>query len=136
MNYLIVVTTILLHTIVSCAKEPSSLGSWLGNFTVEQTCDGAANPTYTMKVRQVSEDSSTLTLDNLGGYGKKVEATVQGDSLAITPTDVSAGLIGNVRLSGTGRREEGKLLIDLTVRVPGPQGTTTTSTCQLQGRRQ
>ena len=64
---------------------------------------------------------------------------MQGDSLTIIPTEVNVGLMGQVELSGTGARRIGvrgkkeELFIQLNVRVPGPQGTTTTSACELRG---
>ena len=119
---------------MSCQEDVDS-NEWLGKFSVNQTCDGATNPDYVMQIRAVAHDSSALVLNNLGGYGEKVAATVAGDSLIITPTDVNVGLMGKVRLSGSGQWQAEELQIDLTVRVPGPQGTITTSTCQLKGIR-
>ena len=118
-----------------CQQDKPVANLWTGDYQVAQTCDGAANPDYMMKVRQDAAEPSVLILNNLGGYGQRVEATLQNDSLVITPTEVNAGLIGAVRLSGTGTLREKTLLIDLAVRVPGPQGTTTTSNCTLKGTR-
>lgn len=117
------------------ATDVSVVADWAGNYTVEQSCDGAANPDYTMKVRSGTEDTSRLYLDNLGNYGKKVAGIVRNDSLIIPPTEANVGLMGSVQLSGTGVQQDEELLINLVVEVPGPQGTTTTSTCQLRGRR-
>ena len=116
---------------MGCQDETLFNPAWLGQYAMTQTCDGATTPRYTMKVTAI--DSAHVYLHNLGGYGKKVEATVQHDSLTITPTDVGVGLMGKVRLSGTGSLQDEGLAIRLNVRVPGPQGTTTTSTCDLRG---
>ncbi len=98
-----------------------------------QTCDGATNPGYTLEVRSVANEPDQRTLVNLGGYGQRVPATVQGDSLTIILTKVNTGLTGQVELSGTGTRRDGELYIQLNVQVPGPQGSTTTSRCELRG---
>ena len=133
MSQLIIIIVTLLYTTVSCRDENPVEDKWLGHYTITQTCDGATNPRYTMRVSAV--DSSRVYLHNLGGYGKKVEATVQHDSLIITPTDVGVGLMGNVRLSGSGSFQNQSLTVQLNVRVPGPQGTTTTSRCELRGTK-
>ena len=130
MDYLLTILMVLLHP--GCQKENLAMDNWAGNYTVTQVCDGAANPSYSIEVRHGAEDSTRLHLDNLGGYGSKVAATLQNDSLIIAPTAVNAGLIGKVELQGDGTREPESLLINLTVKVPGPNGTTTTSHCQLR----
>ena len=118
---------------IGCQQGGPTEGTWSGSYAMTQTCDGAANPRYTMKVSSV--DSSRVYLDNLGGYKTAVEATVRHDSLIITPTEVNVGLMGKVRLSGTGLLQGDVMAIQLDVRVPGPQGSTTTSVCELQGKR-
>ena len=105
----------------------------MGKYAMVQTCDGATNPGYTLEIRSVADEPDRRTLINLGGYGQRVPATVQGDSLTIIPTAVNVGLMGQVRLSGTGTRSDEELFIQLTVQGPGPQGTTTTSRCELRG---
>ena len=132
-QFLVIIVT-LVYTAMGCQDENTLTDAWLGRYAMTQTCDGATNPRYTMRV--TAADSSQLYLDNLGGYGKKVAATVQGDSLTITPTDVSVGLMGKVRLSGTGSLQNEDLAIQLNVGVPGPQGTTTTSACELRGMKE
>ena len=129
-QFLVIIVT-LAHTVMGCQDNLPSGDAWPGHYAITQTCDGAINPRYTLKV--TAADASHLYLHNLGGYGKKVEATVQHDSLVITPTDVSVGLMGKVRLSGTGSLRGEEIFIRLHVRVPGPQGTTTTSVCALRG---
>ena len=134
MDQLVIFIVVLIQVMAGCQQDKPIVNPWMGSYQVEQICDGAANPGYTMKVRQDAAKPSVLILANLGGYGQKVEAILQNDSLVITPTEVNAGLIGAVRLSGTGTLKE-ILLINLRVRVPGPQGTTTTSNCILKGTR-
>ena len=129
-QFLVIIAT-LVYTAMGCQEEASVGDQWGGHYAMTQVCDGANNPRYTMKV--TASDSSRIYLHNLGGYGKKIEATVQGDSLTITPTDVGVGLMGKVRLSGTGALEDQGVAIQLNVRVPGPQGTTTMSWCELRG---
>lgn len=129
-QFLVIVVT-LLYTTMGCQDENLTDGAWPGSYAMTQTCDGAANPRYTMKI--TAADSSLVHLENLGGYGQKVKAAVQGDSLTITPTDVNVGLMGKVGLSGTGFLQGSDLTIQLNVRVPGPQGSTTTSVCELHG---
>ncbi len=133
MGQFVAVIVPLLYAFVGCQENVTFEGAWIGRYAMVQTCDGATNPGYTMEVQPASEESLSIYLTNLGGYGKKVEATVTGDSLTIIPTDVNVGLLGKVQLSGTGRRQNEELFIDLIVEVPGPQGTTTTSKCQLRG---
>lgn len=129
----IVVFVILLYAPVGCQEKTVIDETWAGSYAMVQTCDGATNPGYTMEVRPASEAPPSVYLSNLGGYGKRVEATLSGDSLTIVPTDANVGLLGTVQLSGTGRRQGEELFIDLIVEVPGPQETTTISTCQLRG---
>ena len=116
-----------------CREDTPSDNAWLGKYAMVQTCNGATNPDYTLEVRPVADEPTRLHLHNLGGYGQRVPATVQGDSLTIIPTEVNVGLMGQVQLSGTGTRRDGELFIQLTVHGPGPQGTTTTSRCELRG---
>ncbi len=132
MNYLITLFTAVIVSTVSCGESEPGPHPWLGTFTVKQQCDGAATPGYQMKVSQTAEDTTQLTLDNVGGYGKKVNAVLEGDTLILTPTHASVGLMGKVRLSGSGTRQDETLVIDLKVEVPGPQGTATQSQCQLR----
>ena len=132
-QFVAVIVTLLYVPMTGCQDAITSDDAWEGSYAMVQTCDGATNPGYTMEVRPASEEPPSVYLNNLGGYGKKVEATVSGDSLTIIPTDANVGLMGTVRLLGTGRRQNEELFIDLIVEVPGPQGTTTTSRCQLRG---
>ena len=129
----IVIVVTLLYVPSGCQENMQIDDAWLGHYAMVQTCDGATNPGYTMEVRPTPEESLSVYLSNLGGYGKKVEATLSGDSLTIVPTDANVGPLGKVQLSGTGQRQQDELFINLVVEVPGPQGTTTTSTCQLRG---
>lgn len=134
MNLLIAVFIPLLYATVGCHEDNAQKDAWLGKFAMVQTCDGATNPGYTLEIRSVANQPNQRTLLNLGGYGQRVAATVQGDSLTIIPTEVNVGLMGQVQLSGIGgRRRDEALIIQLTVRGPGPQGTTTTSQCALRG---
>lgn len=128
----------LVYTAMACQEGTPTRQVWLGKYAMVQTCDGATNPGYTLEVRSVANEPDRRTLVNLGGYGQRVPATVQGDSLTIIPTEVNVGLMGQVLLSGTGVRRtgtlrDGELFIQLTVQGPGPQGTTTTSQCELRG---
>ncbi len=136
MNLLFVIT-VLLSTAAGCQNNRPD-NPWLGKYAMVQTCDGATNPGYTLEVRSVANAPDQRTLVNLGGYGQRVPATVQGDSLTIIPTQVNVGLMGQVELSGTGvwrtgTMRDGELFIQLIVQGPGPQGTTTTSRCELRG---
>ena len=116
-----------------CREDTPSSNAWRGKYAMVQTCDGATNPGYTLEIRSVANEPDRRTLVNLGGYGQRVPATVQGDSLTIIPTEVNVGLMGQVLLSGTGVRSGEELFIQLIVQGPGPQGTTTTSRCELRG---
>lgn len=133
MGQFLAAIVILLYTPMGCQDAITPDDAWEGSYAMVQTCDGSTNPGYTMEVQPAAEEPPSIYLTNLGGYGKKVEATVAGDSLTIIPTDANVGLMGKVQLSGTGKRQNQELFIDLIVEVPGPQGTTTTSTCQLRG---
>ncbi len=133
MSLLVIVLTTLLSTAGGRQDNAPQDNFWLGKFAMVQTCDGAKNPDYTLEIRPVANQLNQRTLINLGGYGQRVSATVQGDSLIISPTAVNVGLMGQVQLSGTGTRRDGGLFIQLTVQGPGPQDTTTTSRCDLRG---
>ena len=138
MNLLFMICTALLYATAGCQENSASDNRWRGKYAMVQTCDGATNPGYTLEIRSVANEPDQRTLVNLGGYGQRVPATVQGNSLVITPTAVNVGLMGQVQLSGTGVRRTGtrhgeELFIQLTVHGPGPQGTTTTSECALRG---
>lgn len=123
----------LLSAAGGCQEDASPDNPWPGKYAMVQTCDGANNPGYTLEIRSVANEPDQRTLVNLGGYGQRVPATVQGDSLTIIPTQVNVGLMGQVELSGAGVRRDKELFIQLTVQGPGPQGTTTTSRCELRG---
>ena len=133
MNLFFAVVMTLLSTAGGCQPDAPADNVWRGKYAMVQTCDGATNPGYTLEVRSVADEPDQRTLVNLGGYGERVPATVQGDSLTIIPTAVNVGLMGQVQLSGTGTRRDGELFIQLIVQGPGPQGTTTTSRCELRG---
>ncbi len=133
MNLFFAFCMTLLSAAGGCRDDAPQDNAWLGKYATVQICDGATNPDYTLEVRSVANEPDQRTLVNLGGYGQRVPATVQGDSLTIIPTAVNVGLMGQVQLSGTGTRRDGELLIQLTVQGPGPQGTTTTSRCALRG---
>ena len=133
MTQLVDILILSVYIFMGCQHIPPNQVAWPGIYAMEQVCDGATNPSYTMEIRPDSQDASTFYLVNVGNYGEKVKATVQNDSLIITPTKAHVGLMGSVRLSGTGRLQRETLLIQLTVEVPGPQNTTTTSTCELHG---
>ena len=135
MNYLIISFITAILSTMSCRENNPDQNQWLGTFSVKQQCDGAATPDYQMKVSRVATDSALLTLDNVGGYGKKINATLNGDTLVLTPTDANVGLMGQVRLSGSGSFQDEALVIHLTVDVPGPGGTTTQNQCQSVGKR-
>lgn len=134
MNLFISVFMLLLSSTGGCQDDAPPNNPWLGKFAMVQTCDGATNPNYTLEIRSVANEPDQRTLLNLGGYGQRVPATVQGDSLTIIPTNVNVGLMGQVQLSGTGARRNEELFIELTVQGPGPQGSTTTSRCELRGK--
>lgn len=134
MNLFITVFMLLLSSTGGCQEDAAPNNPWLGKFAMTQTCDGATNPDYTLEIRSVANEPNQRTLLNLGGYGQRVPATVQGDSLTIVPTDVNVGLMGQVQLSGTGVRRNEELFIQLNVRGPGPGGTTTMSRCALRGK--
>ncbi len=133
MNLFFAFIMTLLSAAGGCREDASQDNALLGKFAMVQTCDGATNPDYTLEIRSVADEPDQRTLVNLGGYGQRVAATVQGDSLTIIPTAVNVGLMGQVQLSGTGVRSGEELFIQLTVQGPGPQGTTTTSRCELRG---
>lgn len=145
MHLLVSSVIALLSATGGCQENAPSGEDWLGKFAMVQTCDGATNPGYTLEVKPVTNEPARLYLNNLGGYGQRVAATVQGDSITIVPTEVNVGLMGQVQLSGTGARRTGfrrtgarhddELFIQLNVQVPGPQGTTTMSQCELRGTR-
>ena len=130
---LLITFLMTLLSAIGCQEATSPNDAWLGKFAMVQTCDGATNPGYTLEIRSVANEPARRTLINLGGYGQRVPATVQGDSLTIIPTDVNVGLMGQVELSGVGTLRDEELFIELNVQVPGPQGTTTTSRCALRG---
>lgn len=133
MNLFFAFCMTLLSAAAGCREDTPQDNPWLGKYAMVQTCDGATNPGYTLEIRSVANKPDQRTLVNLGGYGQRVPATVQGDSLTIIPTEVNVGLMGQVQLSGTGVRRDGELFIQLNVQGPGPQGTTTSSRCELRG---
>ena len=133
MTYLVTMLLMVAYTHMESQGTASNLNAWWGTYMVVQVCDGATNPSYAMEVQRAPSDSSTLYLKNVGNYGQKVEATVQGDSITLIPTQVHVGLMGDVRLSGSGTLRPPGLVMQLSVEVPGPQGTTTTSACELRG---
>ena len=138
MNLLFTFLMTLLSAAGGCREDAPQDNAWQGKYAMVQTCDGATNPGYILEIRSVANEPDQRTLVNLGGYGQRVPATVQGNSLTIIPTEVNVGLMGQVQLSGTGVRRTGtrrgeELFIQLYVHGPGPQGTTTMSECALRG---
>jgi hypothetical protein len=67
---------IILSLTLGCNREEDSiLLKFLGEYIVDDAC-GPSNTTYTMIVREKNENSNELYLDNFGGYGATIVATV------------------------------------------------------------
>jgi hypothetical protein len=67
---------ILLGAMMNCNRdEDSVLLKFLGKYTVNDSC-GSSITTYTMNINEKNESQNELYLDNFGGYGATIVATV------------------------------------------------------------
>lgn len=71
---------IMLSGILGCNRdEDSILLKFLGEYIVQDSC-GSSNTTYTMIIREKNENNNELYLDNFGGYGATIVATVSSEN--------------------------------------------------------
>lgn len=80
MNYLkkvkVLLSLVAIIAILGCNRdEDSVLLKFLGEYTVNDSC-GSANTTYTLIISEKNENNNELYLDNFGGYGPTIVATV------------------------------------------------------------
>ncbi|AZA58333.1 hypothetical protein [Chryseobacterium shandongense] len=103
MHYLkkikVLLSLIALIAIAGCNRdEDSVLLKFLGEYTVNDSC-GSANTTYTMIIREKNENNNELYLDNFGGYGPTIVATVSEQNPDIIKIDTHAD---NLHIVGEG----------------------------------
>ncbi len=138
---MLVFFTVIFQIMTSCSEDKaisSAREKFLGNYRITQICDNVANPSYFISVSKSDVILDQIIFHNLGTYEQPVTGTVSGDTVVIPSQDVSAGMIGDVTVSGGGKMnvagDEINLLLD--VLVPGPNNTKTKSTCEITGRKQ
>jgi hypothetical protein len=103
MDYLkkikVLLSLVMLMAIVGCNRdEDSVLLKFLGQYIVDDSC-GSANTTYTMIIREKNENNNELYLDNFGGYGPTIVATVSDQNPDIIKIDAYAD---NLHIVGEG----------------------------------
>ncbi|MEC3876042.1 hypothetical protein [Chryseobacterium salviniae] len=71
---------ITLGVLMNCNRdEDSVLLKFLGEYTVNDSC-GSSTTVYTMKISEKNENQNEVYLENFGGYGSTIKATVSSNN--------------------------------------------------------
>lgn len=140
LSYLYFFLFTLFYSFTSCSDDEGfsdPRDAFIGTYAMTQTCNNNSNPDYSVIISKADQHEDQIFIQNLGAYGAVINASVDGNNIEIPAQEVGAGLIGNVTLSGDGTLDATgtSLLIELEVLVPGPNNTTNTSQCEINGEK-